>query len=191
MLATMQVAANPRMISYGYPNCISCHVSVQGRGLLSSYGRGIEIAQSYSQADLTGLMLGSLMNAGMRAKDGTGVLATSSWTFSPPRVSINGLITGTPTRPYPRFIGRSFMLVNAIVFASIRRLGFAIRDSSDTRVGPNRTLVGGDSVFLKKLLIEWRLEESGAETGQELAFGRDYLPLGSANRRLLDFHFAS
>src|SRR4030095_8285069 len=56
------VRATPRMISYGYPNCISCHVSVQGRGLLNSYGRGIDIAQSFSQKDFTGIVLGSLID---------------------------------------------------------------------------------------------------------------------------------
>src|SRR4030095_11993799 len=58
MLATMPADAAPRMISYGYPNCISCHYSVQGRGLLNPYGRGIEMAQSYSQTDFTSLILG-------------------------------------------------------------------------------------------------------------------------------------
>ncbi len=32
-------------------------------------------------------------------------------------------------------------------------------------------------MFLKKALLEWRIEENGS-SGQELALGRDYLPLG-------------
>lgn len=36
----------PNMIRLGYPNCLSCHVSPQGGGLLNTYGRGIDEAQS-------------------------------------------------------------------------------------------------------------------------------------------------
>src|SRR5262245_57969949 len=63
LLGTNPAHATPRMISYGYPSCISCHVSVQGRGLLNSYGRGIEVAQSYSKVDVTAMLLGRQTNA--------------------------------------------------------------------------------------------------------------------------------
>ena len=38
--------ALPTMIRLGYPNCVSCHITPQGGGLLNSYGRGIDKAQS-------------------------------------------------------------------------------------------------------------------------------------------------
>jgi len=38
------------------------------------------------------------------------------------------------------------------------------------------TTTGGSPLFLKKLLIEWRIEDKGT-TGKEIALGRDYLPL--------------
>jgi len=38
--------ASPTMIRLGYSDCVSCHVSPQGGGLLTSYGRGIDVAQS-------------------------------------------------------------------------------------------------------------------------------------------------
>ena len=39
-------AASPTMIRLGYPDCASCHVSRQGGGLLTPYGKGIDEAQS-------------------------------------------------------------------------------------------------------------------------------------------------
>jgi hypothetical protein len=38
--------ASPTMIRLGYSDCATCHVSPQGGGLLTSYGRGIDVAQS-------------------------------------------------------------------------------------------------------------------------------------------------
>src|SRR3954451_20004766 len=38
--------ATPNMIRLGYPNCASCHLSPQGGGLLTTYGKGIDAAQS-------------------------------------------------------------------------------------------------------------------------------------------------
>src|SRR4029453_15285456 len=63
LLGTNIVHATPRMISYGYPSCISCHVSVQGRGFLNSFGGGIEGAQSFSQTNWTAILLGRRTNA--------------------------------------------------------------------------------------------------------------------------------
>src|SRR5262245_43176393 len=34
------------MVRLGYPNCVSCHIDPQGGGLLNSYGKGIDEAQS-------------------------------------------------------------------------------------------------------------------------------------------------
>src|SRR4051794_22825238 len=39
-------AALPTMIRLGYTNCAACHIAPQGAGLLNSYGRGIDEAQS-------------------------------------------------------------------------------------------------------------------------------------------------
>ena len=62
LLAAPLATAAPRMISFEYPNCYSCHVAVQGRGLLNARGRGIDIEQSYSELDATAALLGALEN---------------------------------------------------------------------------------------------------------------------------------
>ncbi|MCX6609992.1 MAG: hypothetical protein NTW74_03970, partial [Acidobacteria bacterium] len=46
LLSAGPLIALPNMIRLGYPNCMSCHVSPQGGGLLNPYGRGIDEAQS-------------------------------------------------------------------------------------------------------------------------------------------------
>jgi hypothetical protein len=44
--------ASPTMIRLGYSDCATCHVSPQGGGLLTSYGRGIDVAQSLRAREL-------------------------------------------------------------------------------------------------------------------------------------------
>jgi hypothetical protein len=41
-----QLRASPAMIRLGYAGCHACHLSPQGRGLLTDYGKGIDDAQS-------------------------------------------------------------------------------------------------------------------------------------------------
>jgi hypothetical protein len=166
------------MISYDYPNCIACHVSVQGRGLLNSYGRGIDIAQSYSQRDFTGLFLGRLIDPRY---------ASGTWDGRFSNVLADFLVTARVNQRLDS--GRTDPTLSAlfrqVVFFGERNLfrvnteiGFRDSGLSDTLVGSNRNVTGGDNVFLKKLLLEWRLEEQGTTSGKELALGRDYLPLG-------------
>jgi hypothetical protein len=44
--------AAPTMIRLGYADCAACHVSPQGGGLLTSYGRGVDVAQSARAREL-------------------------------------------------------------------------------------------------------------------------------------------
>jgi hypothetical protein len=45
-------AATPNMIRLGYPTCASCHLSPQGGGLLTDYGKGIDAAQTLRPEEL-------------------------------------------------------------------------------------------------------------------------------------------
>lgn len=53
LLAAISAEALPVLIRLGYPNCMSCHVSPQGGGLLNLYGRGIDQAQSFRGGEYT------------------------------------------------------------------------------------------------------------------------------------------
>ena len=46
--------ALPNMIRIGYPDCRSCHLTPQGGGLLTTYGKGIDLTQSLRPQELKG-----------------------------------------------------------------------------------------------------------------------------------------
>lgn len=178
LLAAPHAEATPRMISYGYPNCMACHVSVQGRGLLNTYGRGIDMAQSYSKKDYTALLLG---------RSGNRDDPDGNWDgrFGNLLMDVLSLARVNHRFDSSKTELTSYTLLRQTVFFDKRDLirlntEIGLRDSGldDTRLGPNLTAVGGDKFFLKKLLLEWRVKDDGAGSGHELALGRDYLPLG-------------
>src|SRR5439155_16174128 len=154
------------------PNCISCHVSVQGRGLLNSYGRGIEIAQSYSKKDLTAILFGRTGDTEDPRRFGN-VLADFLLASR-----LNQRIDSAKTDPTLAALYRQVIFLGENDALRINtEVGFLDSGLPDTALGPNRTAIGGDIVFLKKALLEWRFEQNGS-SGKEIAVGRDYLPLG-------------
>ena len=52
MASAATAAATPNMIRLGYTTCASCHLSPQGGGLLTPYGKGIDAAQNLRPQDL-------------------------------------------------------------------------------------------------------------------------------------------
>lgn len=178
LLATAHVQGTPRMISYGYPNCMSCHVSVQGRGLLNSYGRGIDLAQSYSKKDLTALLFGRMGNRNDASGNWDGRFGNVLLDFYVTS-RLNQRIDSDKTDPTLLALYRQIIFVGQEDRLRLNtEVGFQDSGLGDTTLGPNLTAIGGDTVFLKKLLVEWRIENDEATSGKELAFGRDYLPLG-------------
>ena len=164
------------MISYGYPNCISCHVAVQGRGLLNSYGRGIDIAQSYSHEDYTARIFGRSPEPGEEASwDGRfgntllDFVLSSRINHHPDTGETDSVFSGL-YRQILFFGERDQCRINA-------EIGFREPRLKTWRYGPHLSTTGGDDVFLKKLTFEWRLEDNGS-SGKELVIGRDYLPIG-------------
>lgn len=171
------VMAAPRMVSFEYPNCYSCHVAVQGRGLLNGYGRGIDIEQSYSQFDATAAALGSLLNP--EFNDG-------SWKGNFGRVladvvasgRYNHRLDGSNSDPTLAALYRQIVFLGPDKNVRINtELGFRDSGLHDLQLSPSLTAVGGDPFFLKKLTLDWRFRgKTGG--GSELSIGRDYLPLG-------------
>ena len=52
LLAADPAAALPTMIRLGYSDCAACHLSPQGGGLLTPYGKGVDAAQSWRGGEL-------------------------------------------------------------------------------------------------------------------------------------------
>ena len=52
-ITSASVQASPTMIRLGYTDCAACHISPQGAGLLTSYGKAIDEAQSFRAREVT------------------------------------------------------------------------------------------------------------------------------------------
>ena len=170
--------AHPRMISYDFPNCVSCHVSVQGRGLLNKYGRGIDIEQSLYDADFSArgvsYFLGEKYAEGNWEGRFGNVLADFTTT-----TRINQEFDTDKTDPtFSAVIRQIIFLGKKQKFRVNYEVGLRDTGLRNTALGPNLTATGGGTVFLKKATFEWRIDGGGAKGGSELVLGRDYLPLG-------------
>lgn len=172
------VQGAPRMISYGYPNCVSCHVAPQGRGLLTPYGRGIDIAQSFSQADVTAQLLGKMFHGDFNSGNWDGNFGNMQADFVATG-RLNRDIEESKTDPTASALYRQIIFLGRAKQIRVNgEVGWRDTAQNDIQVSPNQTAVGGDKFFLKKLTIEWRIKESESGAGSELSIGRDYLPLG-------------
>lgn len=158
LLASAPVSGSPAMIRLGYSSCQACHLSPQGRGLLTEYGKGIDDIQSARQGvyepddarerrvfqDLRVLAQGS-------AEDRTG--------------------TGTVGSGVARFWYRNA----SVVTRTIRVSGIVSVDAPprDTEVTAVQPLPAQPRVFLRQALFEYMPRD-----GAYLAIGRDTLPSG-------------
>src|SRR5206468_5761707 len=171
LLTAARAQATPRMISYGYPNCLACHVSVQGRGLLNSYGRGIEIAQSYSKKDLTAILFGRTGDTEDPRRFGN-VLADFLLASR-----LNQRIDSAKTDPTFAALYRQVIFLSENDALRINtEVGFLDSGLPYTSLGPDRKSVAGDLVVLKKARLNWRFEQNRA-SGKKLAVGPHYLRL--------------
>lgn len=169
--------ATPRMVSYGYPSCVSCHFAPQGRGLLNSYGRGIDVAQSYSKKDFTALLFGKPADPDKPEGNWDGRFGSVLADFIV-SLRLNQQIEGDKRDPGIAALYRQIVFLGQEDRLRVNtEVGYLDGGLAETSLGPNLTATDGDVVFLKKLLLEWRFGV-GENKGQEIAIGRDYLPLG-------------
>ena len=146
--------ALPTMIRIGYNNCAACHVTPQGGGLLTPYGKGIDTAQSLQRREITppGEPRRSLYDVRfvLGASRMQSEVAASSMTSSNVRM----------------------MLRNMVMLSSHTAVSY--QAGVDTAVSKKSAGNAGTADFVvSKALFEYRPKE-----GVAFQVGRDALPTG-------------
>jgi hypothetical protein len=158
--------ASPSMIRLGYPTCSGCHLSPQGRGLLTEYGKGIDEAESArggvyepASAERRRVMQDVRLLAQMDHGSGANGAAGSS------------SAQGGEWSPQARLWYR-----NATFLTARQRLSATVSIDLPSRTfsGPvTRPATDVPRVFVSRAMWEFR-----PRPGLELAVGRDVLPSG-------------
>lgn len=149
-------AALPTMVRLGYTGCASCHVSPQGAGPLTEYGRGIDQAQSLRGGEYRAREAHRKMMEDLRAvfqEQATWVDTRSPNVFRP------RLLYRNVTE-----VGKGFRLSGVVTFEGASALR------------PARTYdpaASSSTMFVNTALVHYRPRET-----LEIAAGRDQLPSG-------------
>ncbi len=157
LLGASQASASPAMIRLGYSSCQVCHLSPQGRGLLTDYGRGIDDAQSARK----GVYQTDAQRVRRLYQD-LRVLAQATR-------SDDGASTDTSgaARLWYR---NATALTGTVRFSGMVSADLPARDRQITPVQP---LPSQPQVFVRQALVEFM-----PRAGVLLAIGRDTLPSG-------------
>ncbi|MBC7925506.1 MAG: hypothetical protein H7039_07595 [Bryobacteraceae bacterium] len=155
-----RLTALPTMIRLGYPNCVSCHVSPQGGGLLNEYGRGIDEAQSWKAGEY-------------KPKDGR-LARTLNWQG---RINQDVRMLNNGQFDSDRSILRSRWF-----YRNVTELGKGVRISTTVEAAAQgqvrRTLPYERTVAIGSYHVDTALLQYRAAPGLEIAVGRDALPTG-------------
>lgn len=148
--------ASPTMIRLGYATCSSCHISPQGAGLLTDYGKGIDEAQSLRAREIV-----PSEGPPRRLKFDVRFVAVSQVTQQ---------LSQSSTAQATRF---SAVMRSSLRLSATHRLSYVMGLESPllavTTVGTAATT----KVVIPAALWEYRPKE-----GVEIAVGRDVMPSG-------------
>ncbi len=152
-----------RMISSGYMNCVSCHETALGKGVLTPYGNSVDSAQSLAKDQY---------------KPAAGSLAMI---LRGPAQAINqDLRLKMQGEDDAKEFNRQKMSVFHRSVTSLDASGLRLdTQASFTQTAinkPNGEVETTDLALLERAMLEYRLKRG--ETQYELALGRDSLPSG-------------
>ena len=144
------------MIRLGYSTCTSCHISPQGAGLLTPYGKGIDEAQS------------------LRARELTGTDAPE------PRLAIDVRFVGASQAT--KMLEQSSGVTQASRFSAMMRSSLKLSTSNRLTyvMGVESPLISSTPrvPVTAKVVVPTALWEYRPKEGVEIAVGRDVMPSG-------------
>lgn len=163
--APIALQALPTMVRLGYGNCLSCHVAPQGGGILNSYGRGIDTAQSWRGGEYEAgkiALLNTLSFGGRLDQDFRGVFSSQ----------LNHATGG----PYLGVNRSRFFYRNVTQLGKGFRFSAVIDGETDPvtrKAKPYEPSIRPGLVAVTSAMLQFRPRD-----GLEIAAGRDALPTG-------------
>jgi hypothetical protein len=156
VIGTLPAVASPTMIRLGYSTCTVCHVSPQGGGLLTPYGKGVDVAQSLRSREYQPSELG---------------LRRFLYDFLFVAVGQQTADLSRQTKPVSAATYALLFRSSAVV-TEHNRLSYTF-ELTGSPLQQGNTTVSATRVLLPKVLWEYRPKE-----GLDLAVGRDEMPSG-------------
>ena len=148
--------ASPTMIRLGYADCAACHVSPQGGGLLTSYGRGVDVAQSARARE-------------MPPSDAD----TRRYLYDVRLVAVGQQATAMASHTNTMSSTFQAQLRNSLRLNDKNRLTYTLGVSGATLPASTTQTGGSVDVIVPKAIWEFRPKD-----GIELSVGREELPTG-------------
>ena len=175
MLIGEPLLASPTMIRFRYTNCVVCHVSPQGRGILNQYGRGVDEAQSLRGGDFEPSL--SLIRRFLNAN---GRINHDIRLVSYVNLAQSKVTNSSSTYQRLDYINSTRITEKHRVSFTVGIDSFPISQAVTKAyyAPPDRTLNIANKGRNTYLVLSKALWEYQTEGGLEIAIGRDYLPTG-------------
>jgi|RhiMetdeSRZDD1v2_1073273.scaffolds.fasta_scaffold365168_2 hypothetical protein len=154
---TSTLLASPTMIRIGYSDCAACHISPQGGGMLTTYGKGIDEAQS------------------LRARETRPIDTAARLLIYDVRfIAASQLVDSLATAQSVSASTFRLQLRSSVRVSEKNRMSYAFGLESPTLTS---STTGGTSAAPKGVVSK-ALWEYRAKEGLEFALGRDEMPSG-------------
>jgi hypothetical protein len=135
--------ASPKMIRLGYSDCATCHISPQGGGMLTSYGKGVDEAQSFRRQEVHPLDT-----------------ATSRFLYDIRFVTASQLVDSLGTSPMASSSTFRLQARSAVKVSDRNRMSYAFGLESPTLTASTGASTTAASLVVSKALWEYRPKDN-------------------------------